>query len=551
MMIETLIPAALYAETHFRFFGWTPSALFRREPEIVFDMPRRLIPGQDLPVTLLVNDINLYPIHMESIRITISRIGGTRPLLIEFDRQYLSDFEVDHPQKNIMAAYMLTVPRAVFGAGDGTEIFINACLRFRRISKKGRIGKNIHAVFNDNLVTSTKYAYRCIIADDDYPGADLCTFGDMHCHSQFSRSHVEFGPPLEMIGRAAAVSGLGFVAVTDHSYDLACDPDDFLRQDKDLRLWDMYRSAISNYKGPAVLIPSEEISVLNSKGKVVHLCGLGIDDYIPGTLDGARKNIRGDRQLTVSEAVDEIARQGGVSFAAHPGARAGMMQSLFLKRGAWSVRDLCENLGGIQAANSGFFDSWLRGRALWVNMLQRGLKVPLLAGSDAHGDFNRYRGIGVPFVQIHETAERYMGFARTGVYGKRDNVKDIINGIKDAATFVTNGPFVSICDSRHPEKSLIGTKPVGTDEAKNLCVRAISTKEFGPIDVVRVIMGHPGNTTETMLIREALPNNTFNISIPIPTDTLPDSCYLRADIYGKTPRDLPVTAATSACFIGY
>ncbi|MCL2218838.1 MAG: hypothetical protein FWB94_02980 [Chitinispirillia bacterium] len=553
-MTEMLFPLALYAETHFRFFGLTPSALFRREPEIVFDLPRRLARGcGGLPVMLLVNDIHQYPIRIESVQIAVSRHAeGAMPELIEFDEGQIAESEADHPLKSQMGAYVLTIPREKSGAGGGAEIFVNACLRYRRINKKGVLGRNVQTVLNDNLVTSTKYSYRCVIADDDYPGADLCTFGDTHCHSQFSRSHVEFGPPVGLTGRAAEASGLGFAAVTDHSYDLACDPYNFLRQDKDLRLWEMYKSSINNYGGATVLIPAEEVSVLNSKGKVVHMCGLGINEYIPGTLDGARKNIHVKKQLTISGAADEIARQGGVSFAAHPGSKAGLMQRIFLRRGTWSDADTCEKLGGVQAVNSGFFDSWMRGRRLWVNMLQRGLKVPLLAGSDAHGDFNRYRAISIPFLQIHEDAERYMSFARTGVYGKRVDVKGIIGGIKDAETFITNGPFLSICDARNPDASLIGNKKtVGTDEAKNLCVRAIATKEFGPLGVIKVIMGRPGFSDETIIIREAVPDDTRDAVIPIPAEAIPETCYLRAEAHGKSPQGLPTTAATSACFVGY
>ncbi|MCL2182727.1 MAG: hypothetical protein FWB85_04580 [Chitinispirillia bacterium] len=552
-MIDTLlIPAALYAETHFRFFGLTPSALFRREPEVVFDLPRRLVKGYGLPLTLLVNDIHQYPVCIESVQVTISRIGGGKPVLAEFDRGQVAESEIDHPLKSRMGAYVLTVPREKLGAEDGGEIFVNACLRYRRVNKKGVPAGSVRTALNDNLVTSTKYSYRCIMADDDYPGSGCCTFGDTHCHSQFSRSHVEFGPPLGVIGRVAEASGLGFAAVTDHSYDLACDPYNFLRQDKDLRLWEMYRSSINDYKGAAVLIPGEEVSVLNSKGKVVHLCGLGVSEYIPGTLDGARKNTHIKKQLSIDEAADEIARQGGVAFAAHPGSRAGLMQRIFLKRGVWSDADIGEKLGGVQAVNSGFFDSWLRGKSLWINALQRGLKVPLLAGSDAHGDFNRYRAISVPFLQIHEAAERYMSFARTGVYGKLVDAREIIGGIRDAETFITNGPFLSICGSRHPNISLIGNKKsVGIDDAKYLCVRAVSTKEFGPLGVIRVMAGRLGTAAEEMVVREIMPGNTFEVSIPIPAGAISAPCYLRAEAHGKTPRDLPATAATSACFVGY
>ena len=50
----------------------------------------------------------------------------------------------------------------------------------------------------------------------------------MHVHSQYSQSHVEFGPPLKVIDEMANACGLDFTAVTDHSYDLSCAMDDYL-----------------------------------------------------------------------------------------------------------------------------------------------------------------------------------------------------------------------------------------------------------------------------------------------------------------------------------
>jgi len=541
-MTEIILPIALYAETHFRFLGLSPSALFRREPEVVFDLPRRLANGHDLPVILLINDIHQYPITIESVQVTVSRMGGnSKPVLFEYGSDIIKNSEIDHPMKNIMGAYLLTVPRSELTDG---EIFVNACLRYRRV-KKGVVGKHTRAVLNDNLVTSTKYPFRCTVTGEPYPEDDLCSYGDLHCHSQFSRSHIEWGPPIEAIGRAAEACGLRFAAVTDHSYDLACDPDNFLRQDKDLRMWELYKSSINEYGGEAVLIPGEEVSVLNSKKGVVHLCGLGVSEYISGTLDGARKNIHSFKQLTIEEAAEEIERQGGISFAAHAGAKPGVFQRIFLGRGSWSVHDLCEKLGGIQAVESDFSEMWARGKNIWVSMLQKGHRVPLLAGSDAHGDFNRYRAVGVPFLQIYENANRCMGSVRTGVYGRRVDVKEIISGIKDAATFITNGPFVTICDKRRPDISLIGSKTVS--DTTNLCVRASSTKEFGALSAVSVIIGRAAD--EEIIVRQALPADTFDITIPIPADTLGSGCYIRAEAYGKKPRGEPAAAATSACFI--
>jgi hypothetical protein len=456
-----------------------------------------------------------------------------------------------------MEAYLLTLPAERLG-GEG-EVFVNACLRYRRV-RNGRAAGRVRAVLNDNLATSAKLPFRCVIAGGGYPGADLCSFGDLHCHTMFSRSHVEFGPPIEAIDCVAAACGLRFVAATDHSYDLACDPGDYLRQDKDLRMWGMYMASVANgYRGETLMIPSEEVSVLNSKNKVVHLCGLGLSEYIPGTLDGARKNIYSNKQLTIVEAIDEIKRQGGVSFAAHAGSRAGTFQKIFLRRGEWSGDDLRDGLGGIQAVNSNFGGSWVRGKQLWVSMLLKGQKIPILAGSDAHGDFNRYRAIAVPFLRLYENQDRYMGFVRTGVYGKRVDVKDIINGIRDGETFITSGPFAAICDIRDQDISLVGSKKSildddGKDTVNHLCVRAVSTEEFGSIRVVMVIMGIVGAAEESVILRQSLPDDTYDAVVPI-VDTLPhpseQKYYLRAEIYGETKQRAATVAATSACFAGY
>jgi hypothetical protein len=317
----------------------------------------------------------------------------------------------------------------------------------------------------------------------------------------------------------------------------------------------MYKASVVNdYNGKTLMIPGEEVSVLNSKNKVVHLCGLGISEYVPGTLDGARKNIHSHKQLTIEEAINEIERQGGVSFAAHAGSRAGMFQKIFLGRGEWDEDDLLGKLGGIQAINSGWGKSWERGLQMWVSMLLKGQKVPILAGSDAHGDFNRYRAIAVPFLRLYENQERYMGFFKTGVYGKRVDAKGIVDGIRDGETFITNGPFLSICDIRRQDISLIGSKK-SVPDAGNLCVRAVSSEEFGPISAVTVIMGVPGAAKEAVIAEQLLnDDDVYDITIPVPRPA-EKKYYIRAEAAGQeeleSPIQIEVGAVTSACFVGY
>ncbi len=537
---EYLLPLALYAETHFRFFPGMPSALFRKAPEIIFDLPRRIIKNQDLPLVLLINDIHKYPITPVSVQVSISH-KESMPQLFTFKE--LQQFKIEHALQNQQQAFIIPIERHLLHNG---EVLLNAKLTYKKV-KNNRTAGPLIPVLNDNLPTSSKLPFRCTITDEDFPGNELCTFGDLHSHSIFSRSHVEFGPPLQVIEKVASSSGLHFAAVTDHSYDLACDPQNYLQQDRSLGMWKLYKESMSKVNGAALLIQGEEISCLNSKGLVVHLCGLGVKNFIPGTLDGARQNKYSKTQPTIIEAIRQVHSQGGIAFAAHPGSKAGFMQQVFLSRGEWSEKDLFDDLDGIQAVNSGYFDSWQRGKQLWISMLQRGLRVPLLAGSDAHGDFNRYRAIGKPFMQVHEGPERYMGFVRTGLYGKHRTVEEILNAIKNCATFVTNGPFAAINFSGSRADSIISNQTISNPS--DLFAVASSNVEFGQIRLLKVFCGQNGSTTEKAVLSRNCPPECNYISERIPILELPDKCYLRVEVIGKSPRNIKTVAATSACFI--
>ena len=299
---------ALYAETHFRFFNWFPSFLFTRQPEVVFDAPRRLEPGRDLPVVLIVNDLLRFPAELSGCAVAVSQENfGTK----RFDFGVLKDYELLHPLGANLRAFILPVPRNELPAG---RVFINACVTISRANGKR------YTVLNDNLRTSTKIAFSCTVAGSRLPGIGYCSYGDAHVHSNYSQSHVEFGPPLAAIDAVAHASGLSFVAITDHSYDLACSTLDYLVTDPARTKWRLFQEEIAdsgNFK--TLLVPGEEVSCLNEKREVVHLCGAAIKNYLPGTLDGARKGRRSQQQLSLKDSVIQVHRQGGIAFAAHPG----------------------------------------------------------------------------------------------------------------------------------------------------------------------------------------------------------------------------------------
>ena len=230
--ISALPFIALYAETHFRFFKLFPSFLFARQPEVIFDAPGRLDPGEDLPILLIANDLHRFPAEFADCAIAVSWPHATPK---RFDFPDIAEFELEQPFRSSMRAFILRIPRSALPSG---LIYITC-----RITVK--CGNKKHVVINDNLRTSGKFSFVCFVADHHLPGSEFCSYGDLHVHSQYSQSHVEFGPPLAVIDAMAQASGLSFVALTDHSYDLACSMEDYLVPDPDINRWRTFQNELA------------------------------------------------------------------------------------------------------------------------------------------------------------------------------------------------------------------------------------------------------------------------------------------------------------------
>ena len=327
-LLSHCVPVVLYAETHFRFFRFFPNLLFRKFPEVIFNLPRRVEPGVDLPVLLLLNDVNRF--RAECLRVNIAVSQKTKPSRVfSFETPEKNSFA--HTLSHQSAAYVFRIPRAELDRGT---VWVNCTATVKQ-------GPKISTIVNDNLVGSTKFPFSCFLADEPLPGKGLSCVGDVHVHSQFSQSHVEFGPPIAVIAEFSKCYGNDFVAVTDHSYDVACSLSDYLKPDPALSRWESIRSEVTRNTLKNTILLGEEISCLNSSGNVVHLLALGIQSFIPGSLDGARKNAKREKQLSVQEAITQIHHQKGVAFAAHPGSTMGFMQRAFLKKRQLEPKRLC------------------------------------------------------------------------------------------------------------------------------------------------------------------------------------------------------------------
>ncbi|MBN1980173.1 MAG: hypothetical protein JW795_01485, partial [Chitinivibrionales bacterium] len=468
--INTLPLVALYAETHFKFFKGFPSLLFQRQPEVFFDMPRRVCGNGDIPLLLLINDVDIFPSAV--IEVAVSASYTTNHTIV-FSDHTLDRYLLSHPFEHRCHVYLFPIPTQNL---PKTLIQFNCTAVLKKGSKR-------QIVLNDNLIGSSKSPFSCTLTDQSFAGAQLCAYGDLHVHTQHSRSHVEFGPPIAALDACAYRFGISCIGITDHSYDLSCSVTNYLAEDSTLENWQSLKKEVENPHANfrSCFLLGEEISVSNKAKNIVHLGALGISEFIPGTRDGGRIHHK-QSSLSIDQAIEEIHRQKGIAFAAHPAAASGWMQRLFLHRGHWSIDDITDSLDAFQAVNNGFTLSWYRARKLWIQRLLQQQRLPLIAGNDTHGDFNRYRCLNIPFLSVYEDFNRYLGSTRTGFYGLRPPLTQhqILTCLKNGQTFITAGPFLGLYDSQRLTTSLIHSKLIVRDRS-NIFIYAMSTDEFGPL----------------------------------------------------------------------
>ncbi len=179
---STLPFLALYAETHFRFFRLFPSFLFMRQPEVIFDAPRRLAPGRDLPVILIANDLHRFPAEFTECAVAVS---GQQSPPERFDFPDLAAFEVEHPLRNCMRAFILPIPRSKLSPG---LIHITCRITVNR-------GEKRYIVINDNLQATKKIPSPVLLLKVHFPAANSAGTATCMCIPSFHRAMLNSDHP--------------------------------------------------------------------------------------------------------------------------------------------------------------------------------------------------------------------------------------------------------------------------------------------------------------------------------------------------------------------
>jgi hypothetical protein len=519
-----------YAEIHYK-FKMIPSRYRIEAPEIIADVPLRVSPGADLPILILVKDAHVFPVKIDAVSVHISGGNGPKRVL---------NFNMERNITEPWWQRLLWIPRHHEDSG----------WREIKISFKINLFGRARLFMSDNYPLTHHRPFRCYFADELLPGpADYYT-GDLHTHSNYTSDQVEFGAPPIAIAQMAKSMGHHFVAVTDHSYDLDDDFDNYLKNDPALKKWKVFLTEVrfcNTHFQDFVMIPGEEVSCGNKKGQNVHLLVFNNPEFIPGAGDSGEKWLRTKPDFSVAE-ITENGHTDSLYFAAHPETPVPFLQKLLLRRNTWRWQDYQHTkLNGLQIWN-GHIDGMSDGRNSWIKLLLSGEKKFIIAGSDAHGNFNRFRQIGMPhlYMEEHETFHLY-GQQRTTTYiNNRLSLHNLLATLKNGAASITSGPFLAITGWKFAEstKSMMGETLYG--EPAFLEITACSTVEFGSLSRIILFRGDLGAVNERVVLDETFPSKTFHFQtrwpLPPPAE---NGSYYRAEVICNSSLPLPVMAMTN------
>jgi len=466
-----------YAEIHYR-PSFIPSLISLKQPEIVFDAPSRIEYGYPVPLFLIVKDSDRFPVNLDSIVIHLRYEDGVEKI-------------ARFPYNNLKVDSVIWWDSINITPEHPGLVQIDPYLFFNVR------GKNC-SLHVDNYPALSHSPLIVYVSPMPFPGSMGWYHGDIHCHTFFTADQVEFGAPLEVMAFAAYCMGMKWIAATDHSYDLDDCETDYSENDPLLMKWHTMRKKAELLVGSLTVIPGEEVTCRNKKGKNCHMLALNSTKFIKGTGDGGERGLDSKTEKSIGEAISECMEWGGFACAAHPFEKIPILEKMILGRGAWNYDDI-ESLGltGLQIYN-GVRDRGFRdGMKVWIRFLLKGHKIYAFGGSDTHGDMNRRRYVWFPLIAISESKDHILGNVRTVVHAISDKFEDITEALKQGHAVVTDGPFIDIEVLSHTAIAKPGDEIVcGINTIR---AQFLSSQEFGAFKEGRIIAGNKIKNDEEVI----------------------------------------------------
>ena len=508
------LPFFLYAETHYR-FKYFFSFLKKAEPEIIADGPHRLDPDTPYPILLFIKDADRYPIELISTTLTLIRDG--KELYSETVQPPSSVKISDHYWWNVIELQFQKELDEVYG-------FLTLKVEIT-IRQNGRI----KIITNNNHRTSSKTPLKFYRSRTSLPSLPGWFYGDTHTHSQYTEDQVEFGSPIAAAPALCKAMGLSFFCVADHSYDLDDRIDNYLVNDQNIPKWYLLQEEIDEVNEKEknfVAVRGEEVSCTNKDGRNVHLLLHGTRKYFHGSGDSAEKWFHTKCEHTV-DGVLLIKDSNVAAYAAHPTEEVPLLQRLLINRGEWRKADMnSSSLHGIQILNGEYAENFVNGLDVWKWLLLKGEKKFISAGNDAHGNFNRFIQIGIPFFKIREKETQLFGKMKTALFTSLSETA-IVSALRYGRSFITSGPLLVIeIETDQFNSGTIGDTILGKKFLVK--VKAKTTEEFGKFISVKLIHGIIGKRERILLEMKDF-SDPFNIHFITDWETAAMFSYIRAE----------------------
>ncbi len=488
-MISPLILS--YAEIHYHLRFLYP-AYFKKQPEIIADCPRRSITS-NLPVLIIIKDSHRFPVSLKSIYVKIS--DSEKERIFKFDK------EIDLSQQ-----YWSNIVNV-----DISEFTKDQWLNLDVVMDVVCAGKELK-ILNDNY-TLTPKSFSVFYTQDGLPYPTGWYPGDPHVHTYFTSDQVEFGADISSTAIMAKAMGLRWFFPTDHSYDLDDKLDDYLTNDPALPKWKQLWKETNELSSEALrIIPGEEISIGNSDKRNVHLLAINHPTFVTGSGDSAERWFRNKPEHNISE-VPSWQTDKNLFIAAHPAEKPPLAQALTLRRGAWSDDDFSiANIGYLQLINSATTSYLNKAISMWKRLLLKKKRLLIIAGNDAHGNFNSMRQIKRPFLTLFRSQSQTFGNYHTIFHLDRN---DPVAGIKKGEIMVSNGIFLAFNVVGNSKKYTINDVCCEKDVTINW--EAKITREFGDFAFLDLLIGDYHTGTE----------KTIKMKQSIQKISLPEKGYLR------------------------
>ena len=546
-----------YAETHFKFrLPW--SLLYRPWPEIIFDMAFQAVPGTEPTMWIVVRDADRFPVTLESaeIEITNSETAGNEGAGASSEKRTVAlDIEADKPY----AFY----PVPLTGLKPG---------KYRITPKVTAVKKNAKEGDKDARRTFTRWSLpglkpqplKLHVLAEQPPKAPGYAAGEMHCHTHYSRDHVEFGATPAVLQQAAASVGLDFACCTDHAYDFAFTDEDYTKEARSpAPRFQALRDEIATLPsgdGHPLLLAGEEVSAGNSKGENVHVTVFAPDAYLPGLGDCGRYWLENKPTRSIAQILQDTTAH---CFAAHPFQQMGIVEKFVFRRGYWTQKDLHTDkphaIRGLQFWNGVRDEGFKLGREFWIEQLGKGNYLLPIGGNDAHGDLNDTTAVSTPLVSLKHSRDHVFGKVRTVVKMDGASMPDCHPRPFDTLRAGSGGDLQAVLLTQEKlHAALAGDNCYITDGPalwwehaevhgiKSVVFHARNTKDFGEgFRYIRIFgrryLSNGKFAKEEELRMESLVAAPAKTDIPVSIDNF---AYLRAECESATGHFALTSAAT-------